>query len=140
MQVSSLRKNGHICCSYVRSAMINIVEFVADAPSVSAMKAKTNLPISVKTRLCTPPSDTVRLALLLQEAGAAHITLHARFPSAKHRRHGAAQLDFVRDLKAALSIPVISNGNTSNHADFMHNLDYTGADGIMAGEGILKNP
>jgi tRNA-dihydrouridine synthase 1 len=104
------------------------------------MIQNVNLPISVKIRLCTPPIDTIRLARLLEDAGAAHITLHARYPSAKHRRHGPAQLDFVRDLKNALQIPVISNGNVRSFEDVSKNLQDTGADGIMAGEAILKNP
>lgn len=104
------------------------------------MRHAIDLPISVKIRLCTPPRDTLALGKLLEAAGAAHITLHARYPSAKHRRHGAAMLDHVHDLKEALGIPVISNGNVRNRIDVLHNLQLTAADGIMAGEGLLKNP
>ena len=104
------------------------------------MRSQIKLPISVKIRLCTPPADTIRLCQQLEAAGAAQITLHARYPSAKRRRHGPAQLEHVRDLKNTLRLPVISNGNVRSFLDVTRNLEYTGADGIMAGEGILKTP
>jgi tRNA-dihydrouridine synthase 1 len=100
-------------------------------------------PTSVKLRLCpssSPPSSTVEFATLLEQAGASWVTLHARHVSAKRRRQGAADLDVVRNLKAALRIPVVSNGNVRTWEDVQRNKDEIQADGIMVGESLLGNP
>lgn len=97
-------------------------------------------PTSVKIRLCSPPEQTVALGRLLQDAGASHVTLHARFPSAKNRRHGSAYLEHVKALKEKLQVPVLSNGNVRGYDDVVKNLRQTGADGIMVAEELLRNP
>lgn len=110
---------------------------------VSAMSHLLQPPTSVKLRLCpssSPPSSTVEFAALLEQAGASWVTLHARHVSARRRRQGAADLDVVRTLKAALRIPVVSNGNVRTWEDVQRNKDETQADGIMVGESLLGNP
>lgn len=100
----------------------------------------SSVPVSVKIRLCTPVADTIELCKRLESLGVSHITLHARFPSAKHRRHGPAKLEHVRELVEALSIPVVSNGNVRCQADLAANLAFTKAAGLMIGEELLRNP
>lgn len=110
---------------------------------VSAMSRLLQPPTSVKLRLCpssSPPSSTVEFAALLEQAGASWVTLHARHVSARRRRQGAADLDVVRTLKAALRIPVVSNGNVRTWEDVQRNKDEAQADGIMVGESLLGNP
>ncbi|TFK21611.1 t-diRNAhydrouridine synthase [Coprinopsis marcescibilis] len=85
-------------------------------------------------------AKTVELALRLEAQGAGWITLHPRTVSARRRRQGAADLSVVRDLKARLNIPVVSNGNVRTFDDLQANMDYTGADGLMVGEALLDNP
>ncbi|KAI9567443.1 FMN-linked oxidoreductase [Boletus coccyginus] len=106
---------------------------------VSAMARSLTVPSSVKTRLC-PSAKTTEFARLLEHAGASWVTLHARHVSAKRRRQGAADLDAIRELKQALTIPVISNGNVRTFSDVEQNASYTGADGVMVGETLLGNP
>ena len=109
-------------------------------PAVSSLSNTLSVPVSVKLRLCSPPDDTAILAEKLQNAGASHIALHARFPNVKHRRHGAAQLKYIRDLKCRLDVPVLSNGNVRTFEDVRSNLCETGADGVLVGEELLHNP
>lgn len=97
------------------------------------------VPASAKIRLC-PNGETTALGRALEHAGASWVTLHARHVSARRRRQGAADLDVVRALKAALGIPVVSNGNVRTHADVVANRAYTAADGVMVGETLLGNP
>jgi len=47
---------------------------------------------------------------------------------------------FLHFARASVSIPVISNGNIRTYADALANLAFTGAVGVMSGEGILTNP
>jgi len=97
------------------------------------------VPTSAKIRLC-PSAPTTELGRVLEHAGASRVTLHARHVSARRRRQGAADLDAVRDLKATLGIPVVSNGNVRTYADVVRNGAYTHADGLMVGEALLGNP
>lgn len=84
--------------------------------------------------------DTLELAKNLEALGVSHISLHARFPSAKKRRHGAAKLEHVKELVDALIVPVLSNGNVRSFQDLSTNLEYTGASGLMVGEELMRNP
>lgn len=107
--------------------------------TVSAMAHSLTVPSSAKVRLC-PSAKTTDFGHVLEHAGASWITLHARHVSAKRRRQGAADLDAIRELKQALAIPVISNGNVRTFSDVEYNASYTRADGIMVGETLLGNP
>lgn len=107
---------------------------------VSSMAKIFTVPASAKLRLCQPLEKTTELAIRLEAAGASWITLHPRTVSARRRRQGAANLDVVKELKARLRVPVISNGNVRGPSDLQKNLEYTGADGLMVGETLLGNP
>ncbi|KAG6918603.1 hypothetical protein DXG01_013014 [Tephrocybe rancida] len=101
------------------------------------MSHSFTVPTSAKIRLAQPVERTVDFAQRLEACGAAWITLHARTVSARRRRQGAADLDYVKSLKKSLRVPVISNGNVRNWANIPENLEYTGADGVMVGETLL---
>ncbi|KAG5650829.1 hypothetical protein H0H81_010878, partial [Sphagnurus paluster] len=107
---------------------------------VSGMASSFTVPASVKIRLCQPVEKTLDFAQRLEACGAAWVTLHARTVSARRRRQGAADLDQVKRLKENLRIPVVSNGNVRIWTDIPENLNYTGADGVMVGETLLRNP
>ncbi|EPQ52285.1 FMN-linked oxidoreductase [Gloeophyllum trabeum ATCC 11539] len=116
------------------------------ASIVSSLSQSLTVPVSAKIRLCSPSSQTLQFAHLLEAAGASWITLHARHVSVRRRRQGAAFLDEVAKLKTGseavpgVSIPVISNGNVRYWEDIPRNLEQTGADGVMVGETLLRNP
>jgi tRNA-dihydrouridine synthase 1 len=108
--------------------------------TVSSLSHSLCVPVSAKLRLCSPVSSTVTLASNLQASGAAFLVLHARHPSARRRRQGAADLSVVKVLVEGVDIPIISNGNVRTWDDILRNKDYTGASGIMVGETLLGNP
>lgn len=99
---------------------------------------------SCKIRLLVTPEATAGLARRLEAAGADWISVHGRQrPEAeRHRTHRqeAADLDAIGVVAAAVSIPVVSNGNTEYPADVAANMATTGCAGIMAGEGLLRDP
>ncbi|KAG8928878.1 hypothetical protein FRC02_006373 [Tulasnella sp. 418] len=113
---------------------------------VSSLAQSLSVPVHVKIRLCNPPEKTKDLAIKLARAGASVIAIHARFVAPNRRRSGAAQLNWVKDIKLALqaaglgSTKVLSNGNVRVFEDCQKNLESTGADGIMIGEALLKDP
>lgn len=49
-------------------------------------------------------------------------------------------MEHVKELKEALDIPVLSNGNVRTFDDIAINLASTNADGLMIGDALLRNP
>ncbi|KZS99109.1 FMN-linked oxidoreductase [Sistotremastrum niveocremeum HHB9708] len=112
---------------------------------VSGLSQSLTVPIFVKMRLCSPVRDTVTLAKELVSSGASVVCLHARYVSSRRRRKGAADLNWVAQMKKTfqyegISAQVISNGNVRVYQDIQENLKITGADGVMMGEAALGNP
>ena len=100
---------------------------------------------SCKIRLLETAEATAELARRLEAAGADFISVHGRpRPAAeRHRTHRqeAADLDAIGVVAAAVSIiPVVANGNTEYPADLAANMATTGCAGVMAGEGLLRDP
>ena len=119
---------------------------------VRAMLAATSLPVCAKIRLLSTVEETIELVDALSEAGCTMVAVHARQvpPIGMHRDQRRAQLadlDAVRQICAARSDSsdaarplIVTNGNTQVAADVSANLALTGADGLMAAEGLLRNP
>ncbi|KAH7107713.1 FMN-linked oxidoreductase [Auriculariales sp. MPI-PUGE-AT-0066] len=113
---------------------------------VSSLVASLSIPVHVKIRLCSTAPMTVELAVRLAKAGASVIALHARHVSARRRRHGLAELQWVAAVREALEnegisgTSVVSNGNVRTLSDCKTNLEFTGAAGVMVGEALLGNP
>jgi len=78
------------------------------------------------------------LALALQEAGAAWVTLHPR--SARQAFGGSAQWPALRVLSETLTIPVIASGDLFTAADAAACVAQTGVSGVMFARGAIHNP
>lgn len=93
--------------------------------------------VSVKIRIHKDIAQTVDFCRQVEQAGASFITVHGR---TKLQRCEPVNTEAVRLIKDSLSIPVVHNGDV-NSLESMHRLvQETGADGVMAARGILKNP
>lgn len=97
-------------------------------------------PVTVKMRLGWDKGNIVclELAKMLESLGVAAITLHGRTKVQMYS--GTANWDYIREMKNALSIPVIANGDVFSGQDAAHILKYTGADGVMIARGVFGNP
>lgn len=105
---------------------------------VRHLSAALELPVCVKIRLLPEPADTLALALRLQEAGCALLTVHGRTRAQKSR--GACDWAAIGALKRALAIPVVANGAVERPEDLAACLAATGADAAMTSEAALENP
>lgn len=97
-------------------------------------------PVTVKIRAGwdVQSKNAVKMAQLLEEAGASAIAIHGRTRSQMYE--GSVDWDIIRDVKQAVNIPVIGNGNIFDAKTALDMLEYTGCDAIMVARGVLGNP
>ena len=107
---------------------------------VAAVADAVQIPVTVKTRLgwCGSDADPISWCRQLQNAGAQLLTLHGR--TREQGFKGSADWDAIAAVRAALSIPLIANGDINSPDDAMRCLERTGAAGVMVGRGTMGAP
>ncbi len=110
------------------------------AAIVEAVTAAVDVPVTVKTRIGWSASDinAIEFARHMEAAGAQMLTLHARTRDQGY--NGTANWQWIAQVKAALSIPVVANGDIFSVAAAVQCLEQTGADGVMCSRGTLGYP
>jgi len=100
----------------------------------------SHVPVSVKMRLgFDAGSETcLKLAPMVEEAGAAMITLHARTRSQFYEGH--ADWRMIARVKERISIPLVGNGDITCAQDAIRMLEETACDGVAVGRGAQGNP
>ncbi len=106
---------------------------------VSTIKEHSNKRYtSVKVRLGFSENNIVAIAKAAQEAGADFITIHGRTRSGGFK--APVDYDAIAEAKAAVSIPVIANGDITDYEKAQLVLAHTKCDGVMIGRGAVGNP
>ncbi len=107
---------------------------------VAAVRREVTVPLTVKFRLGLDERrvNYLELGRICEGEGADGVVLHAR--TARQMFRGEAAWEHVARLKAALSIPVIGNGDVRAPEDAVRMLRQTGCDGVMIGRGATRNP
>ncbi len=97
-------------------------------------------PVTVKMRIGWDENNinVVENALLAQKAGASAVFVHGR--TTKQQYSGEADWDVIKQVKEALDIPVIGNGDIDSPQKAKAMLEYSGVDGIMIGRAAMGNP
>lgn len=105
-----------------------------------AVVEAVNIPVTVKIRKGWDDDNinAVEMALLAQKAGASAVAVHGR--TRQQMYSGKVDYQIISDVKNALDIPVIANGDIINEQTAAIMLEKTNADAIMIGRGALGNP
>ena len=107
---------------------------------VKAVVEVSTVPITVKIRKGWDKDHIVAVeaAKIIEKAGASAITIHGRTRSEFYS--GNADWDIIRQIKEAVNIPVIGNGDVKTPEDAKKMIDETQCDGVMISRGSLGNP
>ena len=107
---------------------------------VKAVVSAVSIPVTVKIRSGWDNKhiNAVEVAKVIEKAGASAICIHPRTRSQGYS--GTADWSIIKDVKNAVSIPVIGNGDIKKPEDVKKMIDETGCDAVMIGRGVLGNP
>lgn len=98
----------------------------------------TDKPITVKMRLGYDKNVAVEFAKMLEKAGASAIAVHGRLATQGY----AGDVDYksIAEVKKAVSIPVVANGNIVDEKSYQEVLKITNADAVMIGRAAVGDP
>ena len=128
------RKGGGAALPWKRDRLAIILRATVQAA------AAYGVPVTMKTRIGIDHDHQTYLdaGRIAEEAGCAAIALHGR--TAQQAYSGNADWTTIAALKAAVSIPVLGNGDIWEAADALRMVAETGVDGVVIGRGCLGRP
>ena len=107
---------------------------------IREVRRRLSIPMTVKFRLGLDDSrrNFVELGRICEGEGVAAVSLHGR--TARQMYTGRADWSRIAELKGALSIPVVGNGDIERSDDAIAMFSETGCDAVMCGRATMKNP
>jgi nifR3 family TIM-barrel protein len=128
------RKGGGAALPYKRDRLSAILQATVRAGD------RYGVPVTMKTRMGIDAEHLTFLdaGRIAEQAGCAAISLHGR--TAQQAYSGVADWDAIAELKAAVSIPVLGNGDIWEAADALRMVEHTRVDGVVVGRGCLGRP
>ena len=107
---------------------------------VSAVVKAVSTPVTVKIRSGWDSNsiNAIEIAKIIEKAGAKAIAVHPRTRAQGYS--GKADWNIIKQVKEAVSIPVIGNGDVTSCFDAKRMLEETKCDAVMIGRGVLGNP
>ena len=124
--------------AHAGSYLLQYPELVYDI--VKNVVEAVSKPVTVKIRIGYDfdSINGVEIAKLIEKAGASAIAVHGRTRSQMYE--GQARWEYIKQVKEAVSIPVIGNGDVKTPIDAKRMLEETGCDAVMVGRAALGNP
>jgi tRNA-dihydrouridine synthase B len=110
------------------------------AKIMQTLTQNLDIPVSAKIRIGWDEGQRnyLEIARVVQDNGGALLAVHARTMTQGYRTH--ADWQAIAEVKAAVNIPVIGNGDVSKAADIARMKSFTGCDAVMIGRAAIGNP
>ncbi|MCC7414122.1 MAG: tRNA dihydrouridine synthase DusB [Gammaproteobacteria bacterium] len=127
-----------VCSVYAGSALLQDEALVGRI--LDRVIGAVDVPVTLKMRTGWSPAhrNGVVIARIAAAAGVAAIVVHGRTRACGY--HGPAEYESIAAIKAAVSVPVVANGDIATPAGARAVLDATGADAVMIGRAAQGNP
>src|SRR5687767_439575 len=127
-----------VCNAHAGSALLEDEALVGRI--LDAVVRAVEVPVTLKIRTGPAPErrNALRVARIAESAGVQMLAIHGRTRACMFE--GRAEYDTIRQVKAAVRIPVIANGDIECAEDAKRVLEATGADGIMIGRAAQGRP
>ncbi len=120
------------------SALMRNPKLVEQIVSKTVRAIKKPVTVKIRKGFTASEVNAVEIARIAEASGAAAVAVHGR--TREQYYTGTADWDIIRQVKEAVSIPVIGNGDVDSAGKAKQLLDETGCDGVMVGRGARGNP
>jgi tRNA-dihydrouridine synthase B len=127
-----------VCNAWAGSALMRDEELVGRI--LDAVVAAAGVPVTLKIRTgwSADAKNALRIARIAESAGIAALAIHGRTRDQQYT--GVAEYDTIAEVKAALSIPVVANGDVDSPRKAAAVLEATGCDAVMIGRAAQGRP
>ncbi len=120
------------------SALMKNPKMVHEIVSKTAKAIQKPVTVKIRKGFDDTCINAVEIAKIIEEAGASAVAVHGR--TREQYYSGKADWDIIRQVKEAVSIPVIGNGDVVSGESAIAMMQQTGCDGVMIGRGAQGNP
>ena len=120
------------------SALMKNPKLVGEIVSKVSKAIKKPLTVKIRKGFTEKSVNAVEIAKIVEDAGASAIAVHGR--TREQYYAGVADWEIIRQVKEAVSIPVIGNGDVDSPERAKALVEQTGCDGIMIGRASRGNP
>ncbi len=120
------------------SALMNQPKLVYEIVQKTVKAIQKPVTVKIRKGFNDESINAVEIAKIIEDAGGAAVAVHGR--TREQYYSGKADWDIIRQVKEAVSIPIIGNGDVTSGESALAMMRETGCDGVMIGRGAQGNP